>query len=413
MLAKEAGTRKCVEPGLLEFSAPEFEAKGGDAVVIDETLTMIPGPTPVRERILRALARPTTSHQDPSFVQTFRECLANLNGIALTESAQPFLVSGSGTLAMEMALVNLLGSGDRLLVLSQGYFGDRWDQLAGSFGLESETLRAEWGRAVPAEELERRLASGSHAAVAVTHVDTSTGAAAPVERYAELLRDRDELFILDGVCATAGMEERFDAWGLDVLVTGAQKALGAPPGVAVLLASERAMEKRRARGAVPAYYADWLRWLPVMEDPSRYFSTPPVNEVVSLHEATRLVLEEGLERRFRRHASIARAVRAGLEAMGLELFTDADCRADTLSVVRYPKDVDDAAFRSEVAALGVVVAGALGPIAGRAFRLGHMGNIGAAEVERALGSIESGLARVGHALHPGAAVAAAKPHFDF
>jgi aspartate aminotransferase-like enzyme len=354
-------------------------------------LTMIPGPTPVHPRILDALAEPTISHVAPRFVECQRECLARLREVVMTTVGSPFVVAGSGTLAMEMALVNLLPPGGRLLVVSHGYFGDRWVELAAAFGVECEHLRAEWGSHVPPEELQRRLVAGPVDAVAVTHVDTSTGTAAPLADYAEILRGHEALWILDGVCATAGMEERFDDWGIDMLVTGAQKALGAPPGVAIAVASPRAMEARRSRERISAYSADLLRWQPIMEDPSRYFSTPAVNEVFALREALRLVLEEGLEPRFVRHARIAAAVRAGLATLGLEPFTGAACRADTLSVVSYPEGVDDARFRASMAERGVVVAAALGPIAGRAFRMGHMGNIGADEVYRTLDAVEESL----------------------
>lgn len=378
--------------------------------MIDETLTMIPGPTPVHARILGALARPTTSHVAPSFVEAFREALAGFRELCRSESAQPFVVAGGGTLAMEMALVNVVAPGERLLVVSHGYFGDRFGDLAASFGFEAEVLRADWGRAVAPARLAERLAAGTYAAVTVTHVDTSTGTRAAVEEYAALLRGRGELFVLDGVCATGGVDERFDEWGVDVLLTGPQKAIGAPPGLALCLFSERAMARRRARASVPAYYADVLRWLPVMQDPGKYFSTPCVNEIVALAEALRIAHAEGLEARFARHARVARAVRAGLEALGLALFTEPAARADTLSVVLLPEGVADAGFRREVAARGVVVAGALGPIAGKAFRLGHMGNVGPAEVATTLAAVEGALVALGRTVTPGAALAAAAPH---
>jgi len=361
----------------------------------DDVLTMIPGPTPVLPSILQALGRPTTSHQAPSFVEAFAECLTHLRQIAFGQAARPFVVAGAGTLAMEMALVNVVGPGERLLVVSQGYFGDRWAQLAEAFGVPHEVLRADWGHVVPPESVAAALASGRFAAVTLTHVDTSTGTAAPLAAYCERLRGRDELVIVDGVCATAAVEERFDAWGIDVLLTGAQKALGAPPGVAILLVSERALAKRRSLGRVPAYYADLERWAPVMEDPARYFSTPPVNEVLALLEATRAVLAEGLDERFARHARVARSVREDLVALGFTLFAAPDCRADTLSVLLYPPGIDDAGFRSAVARRKVVLAGGLGPLAGRAFRIGHMGNIGGAEIDRALQAVREGLHEVG------------------
>lgn len=378
--------------------------------MIDETLTMIPGPTPVHPRILDALARPTTSHVAPSFVEEFRRALAGFRALCRSGSAQPFLVAGGGTLAMEMALVNTVAPGERLLVVSQGYFGDRFGDLAAAFGIQAEVVRADWGTAVAPGEVARRLASGSYSAVTVTHVDTSTGTLAPVDEYAALLRGREELFILDGVCATGGIEETFDEWGVDVLLTGPQKAIGAPPGLALTLFSDRALGRRRSRGSVPAYYADVLRWLPVMQDPGKYFATPCVNEIVALAEALRILHDEGLTDRFARHGRVARAVRAGLDALGLRLFTDAGCRADTLSVVLLPEGVADAPFRKEVASRGVVIAGGLGPIAGKAVRIGHMGNIGAAEVVATLSAIEGSLAALGVGVAPGAAVAAAARH---
>ncbi len=350
----------------------------------DDTLTMIPGPTPVHDEILEALSRPTTSHQAPSFVEAYRVCLADLRKIVFGENAQPFVVAGSGTLAMEMALVNLVGPDERVLVLSQGYFGDRWEQLAQSFGRAHRVVRAKWGQVVAPDELDRVLRAERFAVVAMTHVDTSTGAAAPVAEYCRVLRDHDALRVLDGVCATAGMEERFDDWGLDVLLTGAQKALGTPPGVAILVVSERALAKRRALQDVPAYYGDLLRWLPIMDNPALYFSTPPVNEILALRAATQLVLREGLDARFARHGRIARAMRAGLAEVGLQTFTASECRADTLTVARYADGIDDAPFRAGVAERGVVIAGGLGPLAGKACRIGHMGNIGAREVRRTL-----------------------------
>ena len=378
--------------------------------MINETLTMIPGPTPVHPRILSALSRPTTSHVAPVFVDAFREALSGFRALCRSGSGQPFAVAGGGTLAMEMALVNVVAPGDEILVVSHGYFGDRYAELAGAFGIRAEVLRSEWGRAVPAEEVARRLAAGSFAAVTITHVDTSTGTASPAADYCELLRGRNELVILDGVCATGGVDEPFDGWGVDVLLTAPQKAIGAPPGLALCLFSERALERRRARASVPAYYADVLRWLPVMQDPSKYFATPCVNEIVGLAEALRIVHEEGLPARFARHARVARGIRAGLEALGLAIFTEPDCRADTLSVVRLPESVDDAAFRREASARGVVVAGALGPLAGKAFRVGHMGNVGAAEAAATLMAVEGALVALGVAVAPGAALAAAAPH---
>ena len=381
--------------------------------MIKEILTMIPGPTPVHPRILAALAQPTVSHVAPSFVRKYRTCLSNLKKIFQSESAQIFAIGGGGTLAMEMALVNLIAPLERILIISQGYFGDRFAELAGSFGFGFDLVQSEWGQAVQPEEVENRLRKASYAAVAITHVDTSTGTCAPVHEYIELLRGRDELVILDGVCSAGGIPEPFDHWGLDVLLTAPQKALGAPPGMAIVAFSPRALEKRKSLKSVPAFYADILRWLPVMEDPGCYYSTSCVNEIIALHEATEIILEESLETRFRRHSRIAAAIRAGLKSVGMETFTAGDCLADTLSVIRYPDGVDDLAFRTEMANLGVVVAGGLGPVAGKVFRLGHMGNIGIAEVIKTLAAVEGSLRKLGKVTETGAAVAAAAQYLEW
>jgi alanine-glyoxylate transaminase/serine-glyoxylate transaminase/serine-pyruvate transaminase len=367
-----------------------------------EKLLLIPGPSPVVPRILNVLARPTVSHVGPDMVHDLKEARANLREIVFCENGEPFIVAGAGTLAMEMAVLNTVGTGDRVLILSQGYFGERMAQICRAFGLAHDVLQSEWGRAVTPAELEARLKTKSYNVVACTHVDTSTGACAPVEEYGQVLEKTGSLFIVDGVCATGGVAERMDAWGIDVVLTAAQKCLGAPPGLAILVLSELAMEKRRSLTAVPAYYADLMRWLPIMQDPARYFSTPCVNEVRAFAEATRIVLEEGLEERFERHDLHAAALRAGLAALGFGFFTDPDFLASTLSVVRYPEGLDDQAFRAGLSDNGVVVAGGLAATAGRVFRLGHMGNLTSADARFAIEAVERTLAGLGRKVRPGA-----------
>jgi len=372
----------------------------------EEKLLLIPGPSPVVPRVLEALARPTVSHVGPEMVRDLREACDNLKRIAFCDEGQPFIVAGAGTLAMEMALLNTVGPSDRVLVLSQGYFGRRMADVCAAFGLQHDVMESEWGRAVVPEDLERRLAEKSYNVVVCTHVDTATGACAPVEDYAAVLDRTGSLFVVDGVCATGGVPERMDAWGLDVVLTAAQKCLGTPPGLAVLVLSPLAMEKRRGLDRVPAYYADLLRWLPVMQDPAKYFSTPCVNEIRAFAEGTRIILEEGLEERFERHELFASALRAGLAALGFTLFTDPRFLAATLSVVRYPEGLEDKAFRAGLYGNGVVVAGGLAQTAGRVFRMGHMGNLTSAQVRFAVEAVERSLAALGFRFEAGAGRAA-------
>jgi len=369
---------------------------------------MIPGPSPVHPRILNSLAQPTVSHVGAEVVEELKEALAALKKVVFCKKGEPFVVSGAGTLAMEMALLNTVEIGERVLILSQGFFGQRMAQIAQSFGLDCDLLENEWGRAVLPEELEKKLSEREYRAVVSTHVDTWSGVCAPVKGYADLLKNRDLIFILDGVCATGGIEERMDDWGIDVVLTAAQKCFGAPPGLAILVVSERAMEKRRKMGRIPAYYSDLLNWLPVMKDPSKYFSTPAVNEVRAFCESTRIVLEEGMEPRFLRHARLARGIRAALTELGFSFFTQEPFLANTLSVVNYPQGIEDQAFRRKLYEEGVVVAGGLAQIAGKVFRIGHMGNLSAAQVYFALDSLERTLSYLDYKFEAGSSLRAAE-----
>ena len=373
-----------------------------------EKLLLIPGPSPVHPRIIHSLAQPTVSHVGAEMVEELPEALDNLKKIVFCEKGEGFIVAGAGTLAMEMALLNTLAPGEKALILSQGYFGARMADVGRAFGLDCELLESPWGQAVPPVELEKRLAGTDFRVVTATHVDTATGTCAPIREYAEILKKRDILYIVDGVCATGGIEERMDDWGIDVVLTAAQKCFGAPPGLAILVLSERAMEKRKTMARIPAYYADLMRWLPIMKDPAKYFSTPCVNEVRAFYESTLIILEEGLERRFIRHARTGQAIRSALEALGFSLFTRKDALAATLSVVNYPAGVEDKRFRSLYFENGVVVAGGLAQTAGKVFRMGHMGNLSSSQIYFALDALEQTLGTLGFPFNPGAGRRAAR-----
>ncbi|MCX7974555.1 MAG: alanine--glyoxylate aminotransferase family protein [Candidatus Aminicenantes bacterium] len=377
-----------------------------------EKLLLIPGPTPVHPRIINRLSLPTVSHVGPEMVIELKGAVENLKKIVDCSSGEAFIVAGAGTLAMEMAVLNMIGRGEKALIISHGYFGERMVDIFRAFDLEAEVLTAPWGKGVYPEELERKLKQSTYAAVICTHVDTATGTCAPIKEFASLLRHREELLIVDGVCATGGIEEFMDSWGIDVILTAAQKCFGAPPGLAILVASPRAMEKRKALKSIPAYYADLLRWLPIMQDPSKYFSTPCVNEIRAFYEATLIVLEEGLEKRFNRHRQIARAIRVALKELGFSFFTDEAFLAPTLSVVRYPQGIDDKKFRQTLYDKGVVVAGGLGSTAGQVFRMGHMGNISHEQVVYALEAIEKTLISLNFPVMTGTAVEAAQPYLE-
>ena len=370
-------------------------------------IVAIPGPTPVREEILAALAEPTYGHGQAEFVEIYRRAIAGFR--ALVHAHQAIVIGGAGTLAMEMALVNCLQPEDSLLVVSHGVFGDRFAQIGRRFRWNVRTLSPERpGQAVDPDELAEAVKSGGYRAVTVTHVDTSTGVRAPVDAYADVLRSSDAYFILDGVCATAGLPEPMDEWGVDYLVTTSQKAIGVPPGFALLGLSERALDRRAEMGeSIGAYYADIANWLPIMSDPSGYFATPPTNMVVALERALRIIEAEGLEARIARHDLQGRAMRAAWSAIGLKLLAAPGVEAPTLSVLRYPEGVDDVAFRAAAEREGAFLAAGVGALKGHVFRVGHMGNATRGELLAVVSAVENGLLACGHQLPAGAGVGAA------
>jgi alanine-glyoxylate transaminase/serine-glyoxylate transaminase/serine-pyruvate transaminase len=373
-----------------------------------EKLLLIPGPSPVHPRIIYSLSLPTVSHVSPIFVEELKEALANLKKIVFCENGEPFIIAGAGTLAMEMALLNTVERGESILVLSQGFFGQRMAAIAQSFEIDCDIIQSPLGKAVRPSELQAKLAEKSYAVVFSTHVDTATGAAAPVKDYAGILKDHNNLFIIDGVCATGGMEEKMTDWGVDVILTAAQKCFGVPPGLAVLVLSEKAVAKRNQMPSIPAYYADLMRWLPIMKDPSKYFSTPCVNEIRAFNESTKIILEEGLDVRFERHEKTARAIREALKSLGFSFFTEEPFLADTLSVVVYPDGIEDKEFRSRLFENGVVVAGGLGEMAGKVFRMGHMGNLSSSQIFFAIQAVENTLTSMDYSFEPNIAINAAK-----
>ncbi|QIZ09404.1 alanine--glyoxylate aminotransferase family protein [Priestia megaterium] len=345
----------------------------------NQEMLLIPGPTPVVDSIYDAIAQETRGHTDSRFVAIYKNAIEKTKEMLKTDG-EVFVISGSGTVAMEMALVNTVAAGEKLLVISHGYFGDRFIKLGKAFGIEVEVLQAEWGTQVSPSVVEAKLVNGNFKAVTITHADTSTGVAANLDVLVPIIKKHGALVILDGVCATAAMEEDMSRQyhgsdgKIDVILTGSQKAIGVPPGLAIVSFNQTALAARAKMERVPAYYCDIYNWIPIMNDPGKYFATPPVNLIYAYAEGMRLVLEEGMERRYQRHTAFGKAVRSALAVYGMKALANEEVAAATLSCILYPDGMEDAAFRSSLAKKGVIVAGALAHLAGKAFRIGHMGN---------------------------------------
>lgn len=379
----------------------------------NKEMLLIPGPTPVLDEIYDALASETRGHTDPRFVATYKNALNQIKQLFQTDG-EVFVVAGSGTLAMEMAIVNTIGAGEKLLVISHGYFGDRFTPLAKAFGIEVDVLQSEWGKQVDAKLVQEKLAKGNFKAVTITHADTSTGVVSDLETLVPIIKEAGALVILDGVVATAALDENMSKtyghpdYKLDVVLTGSQKAIGIPPGLAIVAFNQSALQTREALGQVPAYYSDIKNWLPVMSNPANYFATPPVNLIYALDVAMKIVLDEGIEQREKRHLGFGRGVRAALRTYGMEAIADESVAAATLSCVLYPKGVNDAEFRTALANKGVIVAGSLAHLAGKTFRIGHMGNTTEEMLEEAVKLIGETLNKLGHSADVEAAVDALK-----
>lgn len=361
----------------------------------NKKLVMIPGPTPVARSIQDQMGRETVAFGDPAFIEDFKGVIDDLKDIFKTKG-EAFVVAGTGTLAMEMGIANVTKEGDNVLVISHGFFGDRYAELCQRRGLQVDVISSQWGSIVPLEKIEEKLKEKAYKAVTVTHVDTSTGVRAPLAEIGEIVKKyEDTVLVVDGVCATGAEPEYVDDMGIDVLITGSQKALGVPPGLAIVLAGEKALERRKAIGTIKDYYMDFEKWLPVMEEPSKYFATPPVNMIWALKEALRIIKEEGIENRYERHKRVALAMQAAIEAMGFEILAEKEYRAVTLSNVLYMEGIEDGEFRKILAEEGVIVAGGLGEYAGKMFRLGHMGNIDMHYLVSTMAAIERTLYRLG------------------
>jgi alanine-glyoxylate transaminase / serine-glyoxylate transaminase / serine-pyruvate transaminase len=381
----------------------------------DRKLLMIPGPIEFEPAVLSALGAPTTSHVAPNFIEAFGHALEQMREVWQSPTGQPFIIAGTGTLAMDMPAANLIEPGDRALVLSTGYFGDRYAQILERYGAEVTILRAELGDVVPLDKVEEELKKGIYKLMTFTHVDTSTAVLVDPKPIGKLGKEYDVITILDGVCSVAGEEIKQDEWGIDVVLTASQKAVGVPPGLALMVVSQKAMNAWKERKTpVLNYYGDWANWLPIMEayesrKPS-YFGTPAVNLVWALEVSLGQILAEGMDARFARHKKYAKACQAAIKALGMgQVPTDAKHAASTLSAPCFPEGVSGADLLPKIAAAGVILAGGLHPKnKGEYFRIGHMGASQAGDILAVIGAVETALRACGYKFEAGIGLAAAQ-----
>ena len=361
-----------------------------------------PGPTPVPPQVLAALAEPVVHHRGPDFRRVYERCLARLPEVFRTES-DVLLYTASGTGAMESAVANLCSPGDRVVSVSAGYFGERFAKIARAYGCAVEELRYDWGEAPSADDLTSRLdeLGGAHA-VLLTQSETSTGVVADVQALAAAAKDAGALVAVDAISSLGAVPLETDAWGVDVVASGSQKALMAPPGLALASVSQAAWEAA-TRSTSPRVYFDWET---TREAQSRLDApfTPAISLVVALDVALGILLDEGLEAAFARHVRLGRACREGAKAMGLELFSPDDDGAAVVTAIRTPEGVDaDELVLALRDRFGVTLAPGQGVLKGRVFRIGHIGWYDVFDIATALAAVELGLTALGADVERGVA----------
>ena len=349
------------------------------ALIPVERLLFGPGPSPVPQRVLRALAAPTLGHLDPQYLAIMDRTCAMLREVFRTKNALTFPVSGTGMAGMECIAVNLLEPGDEAIVGVNGVFGARMKDVMERCGASVHAVEAPWGDVITLEQVKAALDAHPKAKlVALVHAETSTGAHQPLEGFAELIHARGALLVVDAVTSLGGHELRVDDWGIDAIYSGTQKCLSCPPGLAPVSFGDRALAVMDARKTkVQSWYLDvsmLRKYYTGGGGGGRvYHHTAPVNMTYALHEALTIVLEEGIDARVERHAQMHRRLRAGLEAMGLSYVPKRSLHS--LNCISIPTGADDAKVRRRLLEeYGIEIGGGLGVMAGKAWRIGLMGH---------------------------------------
>ncbi len=374
-------------------------------------LLMGAGPSNVDPRVLRAMGSSLLGHLDPGFLGAMDDVRSMLRYVFQTENPVTLPISGTGTAGMEAAIVNIIEPGDTFVMAINGFFGQRLGEIASRNGANVVPIEHEFGMPVDPARLRETLKGLNNVkAVGVVHAETSTGVLTPLKEIADAAHATGALLVVDAVTSLGGVELRTDEWGVDVCYSCTQKCVGAPPGLAPLTMSPRAMEVVQTRSTkVRSFYLD-LTELGSYWDRRAYHHTAPISMIYALREALRLIVEEGLEARWERHLLCAAALRAGAAAMGLSIVADVDVSLPSITAVVAPEVVNEAEARKHLLEVhGVELSGGLGPLAGKVWRIGLMGhNSTAPNVLTVLGALEDAMAQQGYETQAGAGVAAAQ-----
>ena len=360
---------------------------------IKPTLLMGPGPSCVADEVYKALSLPTLGHLDPYFIRIMDGIKEKLQAVMNTKNAVTLPMSGTGSAGMETCFVNLVEHGDRVLVLINGVFGKRMEDVASRLGAKVDTLEFEWGTPVVVEDVAKQLKKGPYKIVAVVHAETSTGVCNPVQAIGDLVKETDALYLVDCVTSLGGIPVTMDEWQADALYSGTQKCLSCPPGLSPVSFSPRAVAALKARKTkVPNWYLDLSMIINYWEGHSRaYHHTAPINMLYGLYAALDVVLAEGLHAVFARHKAAHQQLAQGLEQMGLSMPVTPEARLPQLNAVTIPQGVDEAAIRNRLLdEFRIEIGAGLGPLAGKIWRIGLMGHTARPEnVDRLLQALKA------------------------
>ncbi len=374
----------------------------------DKTFLMIPGPTPVPESVLLAMAKHPIGHRSGEFSKILEETYADLKWLFQTEN-DVFIYTSSGTGAMEGALSNLINPGDKVLSLVIGNFGSRWAKIASGLGAEVDKIEVAPGKAISPADLKAKLDADVNKEIKIvtlTHNETATGVTNPLKELVALIKEHGAVSVVDGVTSIGALECKMDEWGIDVLVSGSQKGFMIPPGLAFLAASEKAFEMHK-QCKHPSFYFNWTAYKKSVKENSTPY-TPAVNLIVALNEALKIMKKDGLEKITQSHKKHAIALRAGIRAIGLELFVENDAIAShAITSILPPDGVSVPDIRSTIKKdFDIVVANGQNDLKDKIFRMGTLGFVCDRDVIASVGSLEATLHKLGHKFELGAGVKA-------
>ena len=376
-----------------------------------ERLLLGPGPSNVNPRVIRAMTLPLMGYLDPTFLKVMDEVSGLLRQVFRTSNEFTLAISGTGTSGMEASLVNMLEPGDVAVIGTHGLFGNRLADIASRCGAKVVTVGAEWGQTLDPSAVEQALKdAGQVKLLAVVHVETSTGVVQPLPPLADLAHSQNALFLVDAVTSLGGVDLRVDEWGIDICYSATQKCVGSPPGLSPITLSPRAVDVLRQRESpVQSFYLDLLQLERYWLTDRVYHHTASMSMIYALREALIMAVEEGLETRYERHQRNADALKAGLAVLGMRALAPEGAQATPLTAAIVPEGIDEAAIRrSLLSEYGIEIGGGFGPLAGKIWRVGLMGESSQAKhVLTLLHALEALLSRQGLEFAPGSSIAAA------